>query len=292
MSDEATSPPSEVATSTEQEKQPQPFRADDLSRPYPKKPYFPKPPEFDSREVCEATGLDGRVCQEPRATCTRHCGKWVKSRGVACVRAKLLNGCCAAHGGRTPKMQASPAYKGKGGSRYLPKDLQKQHAEIMARPDLLSLRSEIGLVQLRVDQLTEQLSTKASQAVFDDIGDLWRDFKVATANADMDELIRLRGEIDGKVRDGAAIGQKWGELIKTTKDKAYLSRCEIESMVDMHCMVSVEQVIMMLAELGDLVHRHVKDKAALAVITNELAGFLGRRPSKKPMAIEAKTGSV
>ncbi len=290
MSDEATPPVSDIAVISE-------LRSNAMPAQRPIAIRIPKPEGFDEREFCgaplDAEDLSKGYCQRLREECTRHCGAWARSKGYPCPQNKAAGrNRCRMHGGAQPVMSASPQYQGKGRSKYLPRELRGQYEEIMARPDLLSLRNEIGLVQLRVQQLTEQLSTKASQAVFDDLGDLWEAYKQAGAAGDGDKAVALQTALDAKVREGAAIGQKWRELIGTAKDKAHLARLEMENMIDAHQMISVERVILMISELGDLVQRTVKDKSALAIISSELVGILGRRPSAKRVAATAEVESV
>jgi hypothetical protein len=252
---------------------------------------YRKPDWFDSRQFCGAAKDDGTLCQNVCGACLEHCGAFSRTTGRPC-RKPRSNGTsrCITHGGASRKMQAAGRYTGKSQSKYLPKELQAQYAEIMERPDLLSLRNEIGLVQIRINQLTQQLSTKASSTIFSDLGESWNDFKAAMSSADRNELLRLRGEIDAKILEGAAIGEKWAELIRVTKDKGHLARVEMENMIDANLMVSVEAVIMMLGVIGETAQKHVTDKKALAAITNELAKLLGAKPEKKsqkqPIEIE------
>ena len=246
----------------------------------------PKPDGFDTRQFCEAP-TDSGPCQAMREECKKHCGAWARSRGWACPTPPTDAGRCRMHGGKAPRMQSAPRYKGGPGSRYLPRELQKRHAELMASPDLLSVRSEIGTVQLRIEQLTSEITSQSSRELFDDISSTWEKFKIAAAKGDTTNFALLRSKMDAQLKDGATAYSKWNELIQVSKDKAQLARSEIECMVDMHGMVAVERVILMIAHLGNLAQKHVKDKDALKTITDELSSFLGRREAKAAVAAPA-----
>jgi hypothetical protein len=185
---------------------------------------------------------------------------------------------CKMHGGKVPRMHAAPAYNGKGTSRYLPKNLRKEYERVMSDPNLLSVRDEIGLVQLRINQLAGEIEdVKTGRELFEQATQAWAKMKAAMAGGTPAAFTACRNEMDRIMEDGATRYQKWSELIQAAKDKAHLSRVEIESMVDMHAMISVERVVMMLTSLGDVVKRNVKDKAALMSIMNEMSVILGRR---------------
>ena len=74
-------------------------------------------------------------------------------KGTPCLRAPMVNGRCNLHGGKTPIGAALPQFKTGRYSKYLPARLAERYHEAERDPELLSLRSELALVQARLAEL-------------------------------------------------------------------------------------------------------------------------------------------
>ncbi len=71
---------------------------------------------------------------------------------------------CHYHGGKTPVGAAAPAFKHGRYSKYLPKRWLERYEAALANPDLLALKDEIALIDLRIADLVEGATTPEKQA--------------------------------------------------------------------------------------------------------------------------------
>ena len=68
----------------------------------------------------------------------------------------------------------------------------------------------------------------------------------------------------------------WDELAGAMDQKAKHAKLEWQRMMDMRELVPVEQVLMLVHELIEAVHRHVKDPEALRAMSAEIARITNR----------------
>jgi hypothetical protein len=64
---------------------------------------------------------------------------------------------CYYHGGPSLKGTAHPNFKDGHTSKYLPARLQATYEEMMADPDILTLRREVGIIRTRLAELQGKL---------------------------------------------------------------------------------------------------------------------------------------
>ena len=89
--------------------------------------------------------------------------------GDPCKNAPMLNGRCRMHGGATPRGPAHGAFKTGRHSKSLPHRLAARYEEAMADETLLEQRSEIALLDVRIDEVVRTVDAKRAPAVWDDL---------------------------------------------------------------------------------------------------------------------------
>ncbi|MCK6553411.1 hypothetical protein L6Q96_02325 [Candidatus Binatia bacterium] len=65
---------------------------------------------------------------------------------------------CHYHGGKTPVGTALPQYKGAGRSRHLPVAMVERYRAAASDPELLALRKDLALIEVRLTSLLEKLT--------------------------------------------------------------------------------------------------------------------------------------
>ncbi len=76
-----------------------------------------------------------------------------KRDGTPCKASAMKNGRCRIHGGLTPSGFASPQFKTGRYSKVLPEAMRRRYEVARDDEDLLSLRDEIALLDLRIIEL-------------------------------------------------------------------------------------------------------------------------------------------
>lgn len=86
------------------------------------------------------------------------CSAKSKQTGVRCkqpvVRGRTV---CHYHGGATPVGAAHPSYTGAGRSKYLPVAMAERYRAAKADPELLALRKDLALLEVRLASLLERM---------------------------------------------------------------------------------------------------------------------------------------
>lgn len=140
---------------------------------------------------------------------------------------------CRLHGGATPRGRASPHFKTGEHSKFLPDRLIGRYEEAQADPHLRSLRQDIAILQVRIQELCQQLK---------------------------------HGSPESK--------PIWEMIAKAIMLKARVLRQESKLLAGKRQMIPSEEVIVLLAAIFDVIHRHVSDRKTKAAIYEELRQLL------------------
>lgn len=157
--------------------------------------------------------------EQPHAICG------AKTRaGHPCQQRPMPNGRCRMHGGATPRGVASPHFRHGRYSKALPVRLAAVYAQARTDDDLLAVRDEAALLQVRIGELLTRLAA-------DD------------------------------VQDDARI---WREVRTTIDALRKASASERKRLVDMRAMVTADEAMAFAAAVMAVVRACITDQATLA----------------------------
>jgi hypothetical protein len=209
------------------------------------------------------------------------CGSWaVKGRTR-----------CRMHGGKSLVGSANHNYSNGRYSRYLPARLRNKYEQAQEDPELLSLKSEVALVDARLAELLSRVHTGES-------GQLWVDLqraRIAFARARhakdvtrmMTAVATLETLIDGATQDHEA----WTEIGELIEQRRRLVESEQKRLVSLQQMLSTEEALLLMRRIADIVVRHVPEKQALSAILVELR-HLANGEAQLPVYAEAEGPEV
>lgn len=191
-----------------------------------------------------------------------------KSTGKPCQRDRVTGkDVCWVHGGATPSGTASANYKGKGYSRNLPTRLADQYEAAITNPELLSLRSDIALLDVRIAETIENIDTGP-------VGKLWgavRKAYLAQQDAmmakDAIETIKATNELDILTKRGFMDYINWDEIRGLLQERARLVAAENKMLNDADLTVTAERVMLLVAAIANVVMENVTDNKTRAQIT-------------------------
>ena len=190
-----------------------------------------------------------------------------------CERSPMSNGRCYMHGGKSLKGLASPTYKGKGYSRYFPR---KKLAEIYVRsyddPELTRLRKDLALVETRLGELIQSLSSEQS-------GTLWKQLRkkqleLKRSKPNSAKATKLLKEIGELIQRGSSDHFIWKEIGQQIELRRRLLDSETKRVLAAHQVMTAEEVKILIDAVATLIRDHVKDRQTLQKITEGLIEFI------------------
>lgn len=160
-------------------------------------------------------------------------------------------------------------------SKYLPDTLAEKYREAVNDPELLALREDLGLIEIRISQLLAKIETddpRVKWVEFEGLISLAEtsilDGDVAAASG---SIIKLKDLAQKKLEDYAV----WDEITKMIENRRRVTESESNRLVRMQQMINAEDAKALFDKLLDAVKRHVKDPQIYAAIAYEFAVTTG-----------------
>lgn len=182
----------------------------------------------------------------------------------------MPNGRCRVHGGMTPSGVAAPTFATGRWSRHVPTRLAARVAESEADPNLISLRSEIALLDGRIAELLEQVDNSEA-------GELWKRCKEAMRELDKAKDDGSRYEAISNLRFLIGEGYKdymsWMEIRHSIEDRRRLADSERQRLKDLQAMIDAKSVTILIGQIGLIIRDHVTDKNTLRKIAAAIASL-------------------
>ncbi len=156
---------------------------------------------------------------------------------------------CRSHGGLQAKGAASPQYRDGSRSQALPLRLQAQYQAAMQDPDLLSLRQDLGVLELRVTELLGRLDTGESSATWQQVQDLGAQIDGALKDGNPAAATQYLAQLQEVTGAAVAGSEAWQELRAVLRDRATLATLEQKRLLEVQGTVPVEAFLAMLGHL-------------------------------------------
>ena len=231
-----------------------------------------------------------------------HCGAKNRAGKPCRARAIMPSGRCKNHGGKSLSGVASKTFKhGRYSKHFLaamPERFRDRFEQAMSDPELLSMRSSVALLDLRLVDVLERFSASDAGQFRSLLLATWSKFKTTNATkADTDEARAAKAvkvgdllrELDRIIAAGASESDAWQDVAAAIRDRTALVVQENRRLVDMGQMLTVVQAMDLVIKVYDAVKRAVPDAATLSRVAAELgqATGLDRRTLELPAPVSA-----
>ena len=217
---------------------------------------------------------DERRCTAQSKRTKQRCQLWATPNSAVCKW----------HGSRSPRGRASGNYKGRGYSKDLPTRLAEKYEEAANNPELLSVRGEVAVIELRFRELLQRIATG-------DVGALWRDlaaakgeFLKAQSRQDIPAMGRALEVVNTLIDQGAQDWALWDAIGKEAERLARLRQVEHKRLVDMQQMMSAEQANMLLGAIVSLLMEALGKHIADSKTVRDIYGTFSRGLEKHLIA--------
>lgn len=203
------------------------------------------------------------------------CGARARTTGKPCKNWAMPNGRCRMHGGKSPGGIASPSFKHGRYSKYLPGRFIERYAEAAQDKDLLSLRDDIALMDVRLVDLLLQLHTGESGQLWQEVIEAKRRLDHAILISDADAVRGALASLDKLLESGVNDHAAWREIVDLLERKRRLSDSEHRRQIQNGELVPIEDVFAFADALILAVKRHVNDLDMLGAINEDLFVYFG-----------------
>lgn len=204
---------------------------------------------------------------------TTPCGA-KKRDGSLCSQPAMQNGRCRMHGGKAATGERNGAFKHGRYSKHLPAYLQDDYQAAVTDTELLDLTANVGLVDVRLQDLLRKLADGESLESWSSLGNLLGPLAKAVEERNgtrATELMRKVLEAWQAVYDDSVV---WKEIIEVTEARRKLVESERKRLIDMDLVITADRAYMLVAFLQDIIMRHITDDGVKASIAYEIRRVL------------------
>lgn len=199
---------------------------------------------------------------------SKRCGAKTKD-GKKCRSWAMTNGKCRLHGGLSPAGIASPLFKHGRYSKVLGINLAQRYNAALSDPELLSIREDISLVDVRNQILLEQIEKENPTALWPAVLVKFKSVKAASPGGNKRYMNAL-AELEAIIQTGYNDYVAWQEVISNLEMRRKLVESEEKRLIAMQQAITSERALLMIARVIDVIRQNVSDRAILSAITNDL----------------------
>lgn len=203
--------------------------------------------------------------------CSAHC----KTTGKPCRQWRVYpNGRCYDHGGPTPSGPESANWKTGEHSRYTLKDkeLQAKYMQALEDQNLLSLREDVALVDVKIAEIVETIHEPAS---WDEAYGAFERLRLAVTQKDAGRMTEALNDLEKPFDSFKGEKAAWDDLLRILENRRKLVESERKRMVELQQYVAVERIMGFVNSLQEILHRNVNDPDKRRVIATEIRRLVG-----------------
>lgn len=154
----------------------------------------------------------------------------------------------------------------------LPKPFLEMYLESMNDPQLLELRDEISLLDLRINELTAKVKEGENDQMWEKVQALWRRFMFAVRTGDLVEQNKIINPLNILIQTGASERLAWQDIASLIDRRRKLVETESRRLIAAQHMITVEQAMMILTmtigSLQEAVYLYADQTTARHILTD------------------------
>jgi hypothetical protein len=182
---------------------------------------------------------------------------------------------CDLHGGNTPAGLDSPNLKTARWSKRLPAQLAARYDELVADAEIINLGQDIGLLDVRLGQLLERLETAESEIGWQRARETFASLRAGLTSGNSDQIRESMRAMNELFTSNVGLDHTWRDVREALQERRLLVESERRRLVDMHQMVTVEEVLLLVTRIGSIITRNVDDADDRRRIGAEIQALLG-----------------
>lgn len=199
---------------------------------------------------------------------------------------------CELHGGLTPMGLDLPQTTNARRSKYLPAQLRERYEAFAADPKAVGLGEDLALLETRLTQLLVRLEDGESESGWKRARDAFTDLRGAMAEGDSGGVRSAMQRLQGAFAAATGVDATWRDVRELLQERRLLSESERRRMVDLHQMITVEELMLFMAKLTSIIQAEVTDSGArlrIGIAINAMLNAGGRAPRTVQSRVKAAT---
>lgn len=214
-----------------------------------------------NRRLCSAKAKDWKP-EKPK-----YCGNHMISE---------VNFRCRMHGGESPRGMKSPSLRTGKYSADLPARLRERMEQVQGDPDLLSLRNELYLVDVRIQDLLANCDEGGSTLIYKEIKEAWHAFRAAGRSKDQLRISEANARLHESIQRGSSESAVWREINDLLDLRRRLLVSEAKVTQTLGGTVPLERVNIMLGFILSMVNQRVSNREEARLLINDILKLTGR----------------
>ena len=210
----------------------------------------------------------------------KKCGAQLRKKpGVFCKKTPIKGKRrCRLHGGRSLAGVASGAFKHGRYSRYLPKGLRKQYEQTKHDPQLLSHEPDLRLMDVRLQNLLNELGKSDPRKAIETIKASWGLFQRSRTVPGMNPAEYLDKVGEAILAHQNQANEIWDSIERVTEQRRKLLESETRRIQQNANSMSGEQILALIEYIVDVLRESVQkyaDRLIASKILNQVTTDIG-----------------
>jgi hypothetical protein len=195
------------------------------------------------------------------------CGAKTRNGTPCKSTAVMANGRCRMHGGKSKAGADSPRFKTGRYSKYLPDNLLWRYREGLADPELQSLRDELAMLNVRITQVIEHLSTGEGRSAWDAVREAFDALRGGFRQNNLDAIREGMAGIEAALDQAKDEQGAWDEIVALFDERRKLVGEEGRREERAQRYITEREIMVLMAALVDVVRTNVSNQDEVTAVS-------------------------
>lgn len=206
----------------------------------------------------------------------KRCGAKTRS-GNPCKSWAMANGRCRMHGGKLPGGIAAGRFKDGRYSKYIPNRLMDRFETALLDPAMLEQRHEIALMEIRINDLLQQIGTGTVPDFYRKLAKLWNEFRTYAGNPKAkDKAQETLNELDVLIMGSVDEQAIWEQIEQAIETKRKITESERKRIIEAQEFVTLQEAMNLTHALVQSINKHIKDDRVKQLIQSDIRSIYNR----------------
>ena len=194
----------------------------------------------------------------------------------------MPNGRCRMHGGKARKGVEHPNSSHLRYSKYAPDKIVERYKEMVADPQMLTLKEEIALIRARIAELLGNIKEQQSEQTWVELRATLRQVQKARSKKDVPKMATGLTQMEELIEAGFSTVDDWGELGAQMDRLSRLVALERRHIIEMRYLMSAEQVGVLFTQLIQILTMRITDADTRRAVVTDIRGLLAHPGDADP----------